>query len=413
MLAKDKRKITVVGDDYQSIYAFRGSDIRNILDFDKDFNDAEIIKLEQNYRSTKKIIEAANQIIQHNVNQRHKVLFTENPEGEKIKVYSGMNEYNEAAFVAQEIQSLKMQGIDYKDIAVLFRNNQKSAMIETLLNNEGVPNKVVSGMSFFQRREIKDVLYYLRFLLSTSDPLYLREVINIPKRGVGDASVDKMIDAADGKSFLDILNNPEGLKRVNEKAKDGIREFNKIIKKSLLRLENDSVSNVVQNLLDELDLINKHYFNEEKAKRRERQDNLNQFIVLIKEKEKQNPNITLSEFIEEMTLFPVEESDDSGYVQLMTMHASKGLEFKVVFLVGMDKETFPSKRANTEFELEEERRVAYVAFTRAKELLYLTFPEEIYVRGTSGFKEVKANQPSPYLKEFDRKLMSVITQRYI
>lgn len=384
------------------------------MGFNKDYPDAVEIKLEQNYRSTKKIIQAANEIIQNNENQRHKTLFTENEEGSNLKLYRASNEFNEAAFVAEEIEQMVVYGNhQYKDIAILFRNNSKSALFETAMNKNGIPNRVVSGQSFFQRREIKDILYYLRFLLDPNDPIFLREIVNVPKRGIGDTTINKIIELSAGKQIYDILENPSELKRINAKTKQGLEDFWKLIKQSRALMENGSLSVMVKKLLDELKLVETHYVNEERSKQRERKDNLDQFLILIREKEKIDPSMTLKDFIDEMVLFPVPEDDEEGYVKLMTMHASKGLEFPVVFIVGMDNDTFPSKRSVTEFDFEEERRLAYVAFTRAKESLYLTYPEEGYVRGSDGFKETRSNSPSPYIFEFDRKIMSEIRQRYI
>ena len=325
-----------------------------------------------------------------------------------------MNEYNESSFVAEEIEHLVSTGeYQYKDFAILFRNNRKSALMENALNGNLVPNKVVSGQSFFQRREIKDILYYLRFIMDPNDPVFLREIINVPKRGVGDTTIDKIVALSAEKKIYDILENPEDIKRMNEKTKTGINEFWKFIRKNRAMIGNESLSTVVKKMLDELNLVDKHYANEERSKRRERQENLDQLVVLIREKERKNPDLTLNEFIDEMILFPIPENEEEGYVKLMTMHASKGLEFPIVFIIGLDRDTFPSNRAVTEFDLEEERRLAYVAFTRAKELLYLTYPEETYIRGKNGMKETKSNSPSPYISEFDKKILSTIRQRYI
>lgn len=409
LLAKKTNKITVVGDDFQSIYAFRGSDIRNILDFDKDFPNTQVIKLEQNYRSTKKIIKAANQIIENNVNQKNKKLFTENENGENIVVVPAKNEFDEAEFIAEEIQKLnKVHNIPLNEITVLYRNNRKSALIENALNNYAIPNKVVSGMSFFDRREILDIVYYLKFLLNPNDPIYLREVINIPKRGIGDATVDKIIKAAAENSVLNILSDTSQLKRINQKTKSGLKEFHQLINKHNEMLSNKPLSDVVLSLVDELDLTNTHYFKEEMKKRYDRKENIEQLIVFIKEKEKVIKNLTLSAFLDEITLDPVEEDEEGNYVSLMTIHASKGLEFPVVFITGMNEGSFPNPRAEGEFELEEERRVCYVAFTRAKNKLYLTYPTKVYERKYSSFREPVDAQKSIYLDEFDKSITTTI-----
>lgn len=413
LLAQNHRNIAVVGDDYQGVYSWRGADIRNILYFDKDYPDAKIVKLEQNYRSTKTIIQAANEVISNNLNQRHKTLFTDNPIGEKIGLYRAFSEHNEAAFIANKIDELRRtKGYEYGDFAVLYRSNKKSGLIESMLNQQMVPNKVLSGMSFFDRSEIKDLIYYLRFIDSPNDPIFMQRIINIPKRSIGGTTIEKIINLSEEVPLFSILEDPKGLSRINQNTKKGISDFYKLIHKYYEMKKRVSVSQLLDSLIKELDLVKNVYFNDDRKKRKERDEAIEQFLVIAKEMDKQKTNLTLSTFIEELVLDPGAEESEEGYVKLMTMHASKGLEFPVVFLVGFDRFSFPSQQAKTSFELEEERRLCYVGITRAEYELFITYPDTLLVRNKSGFLEEKSVGISPFVEEFDNKLTKEIETNY-
>ena len=413
LLAAKHKNIAVVGDDWQSIFSWRGADIRNILSFDKDYPDAKVVKLEQNYRSTQTIIQAANELISNNLNQKDKTLFTKNKAGEKIKLYRAYSEHNEAAFIANKIKELReAAGYEYGDFAILYRSNRKSGLLESTLNQSNVPNKVLSGLSFFERSEIKDLIYYLRFISDPNDPIFMQRVINVPKRGIGGTTLDKIVNLSQSQPLLSILQDPKDLTRINQNTKKGISDFYKLINKYYEMSKRTSVSQLLESLVKELQLVKTVYFNDDKKKRKDREEAIEQFLVIAKEMDKKNSNLTLTTFIEELVLDPGSEESNEGYVKLMTMHGAKGLEFPVVFLVGWDKFTFPSQQARTEFEKEEERRLAYVGITRAEYDLYITYPDTLMVRSKTGFLEERSVGMSSFIGEFDSKLIKTLETTY-
>ncbi|MGF7535439.1 UvrD-helicase domain-containing protein [Bacillus mexicanus] len=413
LLASKHRNLAVVGDDYQGIFGWRGADIRGILSFDKEYPDAKIVKLEQNYRSTKRIIQAANEVISNNVNQKHKKLFTTNDIGEKINLYCAYSEHNEAAFVARKIEEMRRKkGYEYGDFAILYRSNKKSAIIESKLTQEMIPNKVLSGKSFFDRSEIKDLMYYLKFIDSPDDPIFMRRIINTPKRGIGDATVEKIQMLSQTFPLFSILGDPKDLNRVNQNTKLGLNDFYKLISKFYEMKKRTSVSKLIEALVKELDLVNTVYFSDDKKKRKDRSEAIEQFIVISKEMDKERENLTLNSFVEELLLDSSTKESEEGFVKLMTMHASKGLEFPVVFLIGFDSKSFPSLQSKTPNELEEERRLCYVGITRAKKELFITYSGTLMVRNKQGFLEEKNVGMSKFLNEFDFKLVDVIETGY-
>ena len=397
MLAEVNKNITVVGDNDQGIYSFRGADISNILNFEKDFTNTRIIKLEQNYRCTGNILKAANAIIKNNETKYEKKLWTENNEGSLPRVYSADNEYDEASFIVEQIERLKKEeNYKYSDFAVLYRMNTQSRAIEDILRREAIPYKMVGGLKFYERKEIKDIISYLRLAQNPSDNLSLTRIINEPKRGIGKTSLDQVEQLANHNeiSMYEVIKdaNLYGLNRVYLKS----REFVDLIEDARNKKDTMSVSEFIQYMLKKSGYV--------KALEEEnRSENLEEFLTVAMEFEKEEAENTLQDFLEGMTLSSdidnVEETEDS--VTLMTLHSAKGLEFPVVFLVGMEEGIFPGFRSIGEPEaIEEERRLCYVGVTRARENLFLTCSKMRTVFGSTS-----CNAPSRFLEEIPKELL--------
>ena len=403
MLASVNQNITVVGDNDQGIYSFRGADIKNILNFEKDFKGTKIIKLEQNYRCTGNILKAANSIIKNNETKYKKKLWTENDEGNLPKVYSADNEYDEASFIAEQIEHLKRsEKYKYSDFAVLYRMNTQSRVIEDILRREAIPYKIVGGLKFYERKEIKDIISYLRLVQNTSDNLSLARIINEPKRGIGKTSLDKIADLAiefETSQYEIIKNaNQYGLNRVFLNS----REFINLIEEARNKKDEMPVSEFIKYILKKSGYI-KALEDEKTIEAENRIDNLEEFLNVAVEFEKEEAENTLSDFLEGMTLSSdidnMEETEES--VTLMTLHSAKGLEFPVVFLVGMEEGIFPGFRSIGEpKEIEEERRLCYVGVTRAKENLFLTCSKMRTMFGSTS-----CNLPSRFLEEIPSNLL--------
>jgi DNA helicase-2/ATP-dependent DNA helicase PcrA len=397
LLASKYGNITVVGDNDQGIYSFRGADISNILNFEKDFPGTRIIKLEQNYRCTQNILNAANEVIKNNETKYEKTLWTKNEEGALPKVYRGTDEYDEANYIAEQINSLKRQEYyKYSDFAVLYRMNTQSRSIEDILRREDIPYKIVGGLKFYERKEIKDIIAYLRLIQNTSDNLSLTRIINEPKRGVGKTSLDKVaeLSEANGISMFEIIKNADkyGLGRVYANT----REFVETIEDLRNKKDNMKISDLVKQTLTQSGYT-KALELESTVEAENRIENLDEFLTVAIEFEEQVAENTLGDFLEGMALSSdldgLEETDDS--VTLMTLHSAKGLEFPVVFLVGMEEGIFPGyKSINEPQELEEERRLCYVGITRAKEKLHLTCARQRTIFGSTS-----CNNVSRFLKE--------------
>ncbi len=401
MLAEVHQNITVVGDNDQGIYSFRGADISNILNFEKDFKNTKIIKLEQNYRCTGNILKAANAIIKNNETKYEKKLWTQNDEGTLPKVYSADNEYDEASFIVDQISRLK-ENYKYSDFAVLYRMNTQSRAIEDILRREAIPYKMVGGLKFYERKEIKDIISYLRLAQNPSDNLSLIRVINEPKRGIGKTSLDQVEQMANHHetSMYEIIKdaNLYGLNRVYLKSRD----FIDLIEDARNKKDTMSVSELIQYMLKKSGYI-KALEDEKTIEAENRIENLEEFLTVAIEFEKEEAENTLQDFLEGMTLSSdidnVEETEDS--VTLMTLHSAKGLEFPVVFLVGMEEGIFPGYRAIGEPEaIEEERRLCYVGVTRAREKLFLTCSKMRTVFGSTS-----CNLPSRFLEEIPQELL--------
>ncbi len=420
MLCGKRRNICVVGDEDQSIYSWRGADIRNILDFEKIFPDVQVLKLEQNYRSSKTIIEAASHVIQKNTLRKGKQMWTANPEGDEIDIVECFNDKEEAEFVAQETAKLFNAGVSYKEMAVFYRSNAQARLIEDSLRKYKINYRVVGGVKFYERKEIKDMLSYMRLIINSKDSLALSRIINVPARGVGATSLRKLeIEAVNANSSLwDIIEKIVDSQRasgedfshikLSAKIKSSLSEFVTLISELRLLDENK----VKPSLIYEKVLHESGYHSFLKANKDyetlARLENLDELLNAITQFEESAEVPTLSGFLETITLDTSSEFDEaaipnSGEVSLMTVHGAKGLEFTHAFVVGAEENVFPSYRSvdGGESAMEEERRLFYVAMTRAMKKLYVTFAQ-----GRMLFGQVKFNGPSRFIDEIPEKLFT-------
>jgi len=378
-LANRFKNLCVVGDSDQSIYRWRGADIANILSFEKDYPDAKVILLEQNYRSTKRILLAANKVIENNVTRKAKNLWTENPEGNKLVYYRADSEQGEAQFVAGKIKELTREG-KYKlsDVAILYRTNAQSRVMEEVLLKSNIEYSIVGGTKFYDRKEIKDMLAYLRLIANNDDDISLQRIINVPKRGIGSSSVDKMADfaAMHDISIFEALNSVE-LLGLSPKITKGAREFRDLIKNYTQMQEFLSVTELVEEILDKSGY--REMLKAEKSiEAQSRLENLDELLSVTKNFEEASEDKSLVAFLTDLALVAdIDSLDEDGEktdsITLMTLHSAKGLEFPVVFLIGLEEGVFPHSRSlMEEVEMEEERRLAYVGITRAEQTLFLT-----------------------------------------
>lgn len=367
--------ITVVGDADQSIYSFRGADISNILNFEKDFKDADVIKLEQNYRSTDKILDTANVLIENNSERKDKNLWTDNKNGSK-PIYRSTNvESEEAKFVLDNIKELTYKGYDAKDFAILYRTNAQSRSFEEILMKNLINYKVIGGLKFYDRKEIKDLVSYLKIIVNPKDDLALKRIINEPKRGIGNKSIAEIesIASLHEISMLDLIRLDEFRPLLTDRLKKLADKFYMPLKDIFDNIEKYKIVDLINEVLDKsgyLKMLETSYSVEDRS----RIDNINEFISSAAEYEEENPDDTIFDYLENLSLLSdldkTEDKDNS--VSLMTMHAAKGLEFPIVFVVGLDEGLFPGKRSIDEGNVEEERRLFYVGITRAREKLFLT-----------------------------------------
>ena len=395
--------ITAVGDNDQGIYSFRGADITNILNFERDFPGTKIIKLEQNYRCTGNILKAANAVIKHNENKYEKNLWTENDEGQIPCIYCGEDEYDEGRYIVEQINHLRTEEYyKYSDFTVLYRMNTQSRAIEDILMREQIPYKVIGGLKFYERKEIKDIIAYLRLIHNTADNLSLRRIINEPKRGIGKTSLDKIQEISDktGISMYEIIKNAQEyeLNRVYLSSRDFINQIEELRNKK----DELKISDLIKETLKSTGYT-KALEQENSVEAETRIENLEEFLTVAIEFEEQSADNTLAEFLENITLSSdidnLEDQEDS--VTLMTLHSAKGLEFPVVFLVGMEEGIFPGYKSIGEpKELEEERRLFYVGITRAKQYLYLTCAKHRTIFGSTSY-----NQVSRFVKEIPEELL--------
>ena len=403
ILASKYKNITVVGDNDQGIYSFRGADISNILNFEKDFPGTKIIKLEQNYRCTGNILKAANSVISNNEVKYKKELWTQNEEGNLPKVYQAEDEYDEARYIVEQIEHLKREEYyKYNDFAVLYRMNTQSRAIEDILRRENIPYKIIGGLKFYERKEIKDIIAYLRLIQNTNDNLSLRRIINEPKRGIGKTSLDKIetISNETGIPMYEIIKraNEFGLNRVFLNS----REFINVIEELKAKKDDMNISDLIKEILRKSGYT-KALEDENTIEAENRIENLDEFLTVAIEFEEEEAENGLSQFLEGITLSSdIDDLDeDADYVTLMTLHSAKGLEFPVVFLVGMEEGIFPGYKSISEpKELEEERRLCYVGITRAKEYLFLTCSRQRTIFGSTSY-----NQVSRFLEEIPEELL--------
>ncbi|HGI4017013.1 TPA: DNA helicase PcrA [Streptococcus agalactiae] len=412
LLASRFKNICVVGDADQSIYGWRGADMQNILDFEKDYPQAKVVLLEENYRSTKKILQAANNVINHNKNRRPKKLWTQNDEGEQIVYHRANNEQEEAVFVASTIDNIiREQGKNFKDFAVLYRTNAQSRTIEEALLKSNIPYTMVGGTKFYSRKEIRDVIAYLNILANTSDNISFERIVNEPKRGVGPGTLEKIRSFAyeQNMSLLDASSNVM-MSPLKGKADQAVWDLANLILTLRSKLDSLTVTEITENLLDKtgyLEALQVQNTLESQA----RIENIEEFLSVTKNFD-DNPEITvegetgldrLSRFLNDLAL--IADTDDSATetaeVTLMTLHAAKGLEFPVVFLIGMEEGVFPLSRAIEDAdELEEERRLAYVGITRAEQILFLTNANTRTLFGKTSY-----NRPTRFIREIDDELI--------
>ena len=389
MISAKYKNICVVGDEAQSIYSWRGANYKNILNFEKDYKDAKVILLEQNYRSTKMILNAANSVIKNNINKKDKNLWTLNEEGEKIKYIKANDEKDEASYVTKEIKELKNKGVNLDDIAVLYRTNAQSRTIEEGFLNSNIPYRIVGAFAFYSRKEIKDLLAYLKLIYNTKDDISLLRIINYPKRGIGSKTVDNlsMESVLNGTSIFDTIKSGKEL------------EFKKQIEEMIDLSNNLSLTETIDMVLNKSG-IKKELESEHTLEADIRLENLNEFKSISKTFEEESGIASLEEFLNEVSLVSdvnEQKNDDTSKVTLMTIHAVKGLEFDYVFVIGMEENIFPHVNSSFEEEgLEEERRLCYVAITRAKKKLYL-----LNALKRTLFGKTSVNMPSRFISEID------------
>lgn len=394
LLARKHGNITAVGDNDQSIYSFRGANIENILNFENDFKGTKIIKLEQNYRCTSNILKAANAVIKHNEAKYKKELWTENEEGAVPEIYCGDDEYNEASYIVEKINHLKREEyFKNSDFAVLYRMNTQSRAIEDILRRENIPYKIIGGLKFYERKEIKDTIAYLRLIENSSDNLSFLRVINEPKRGIGKTSIEK-IQAIAQENNISMYETVKKAETYFPKIVGNVQPFVDAIEE--LKAQELSISELIKEVLNKTGYI-QSLKSEKTIEAETRIDNIEEFFTVAMEFEKESADKSLNEFLNSISLSSdtdnLEEQDDQ--VTLMTLHSAKGLEYPCIFLVGLEEGIFPSFRSTeTPKEIEEERRLFYVGITRAKQYLYLSLAKKRTIFGSTSY-----NQPSRFIKE--------------
>jgi len=411
LLGAMHENVCVVGDDAQSIYSFRGATIQNILQFQKDYDDVKVIKLEQNYRSTKNILHAANEIIKNNKGQIEKVLFTDNTEGETIKLVRTMTDNEEGKFVADSIQEQKLRNhFNNKDFAILYRTNAQSRAFEEALRKMGIPYTIYGGISFYQRKEIKDLVAYLRVIVNPKDEEALKRIINYPARGIGKTTIDKLVLAANENN----ISMWEVMLRAGEfgfraGTKEVLDQFVIMIKSFTSMLSKQNAYEVATHVGKQTSLV-KELFNDKSTEGVQRYENIQELLNSIKEwvespdnEEGELVDKSLSTYLQQITLLTDADNKDpdADTVKLMTIHAAKGLEFECVFAAGLEEMLFPNAMSvNTREELEEERRLFYVVITRAKKKLWVTYANTRY-----RFGSLVQNEPSRFIEEIPEKFL--------
>lgn len=410
LLAAEHRNICVVGDADQSIYGWRGADMRNIMNFEKDYPEATVILLEQNYRSTKNILAAANAVIENNLTRKKKELWTDNPTGDRITIYEGATEKNEASYIVREVERLHtMFHVKYGDIAVLYRTNAQSRNIEEAFYATGVPYAMVGSVRFYDRREIKDIIAYLRVIYNPRDTLSLLRIINVPRRGLGPTSIARMMETAEEYriSLFEVITDAQLLSmipKLSAKVKLALEEFAAMVFTFMGQLGTRPIHEIVEDVIETSGYV-AALEEEKKEDNRDRLENLREFISVAKNfddgaAEGENG---LADFLAQIALISdVDQTEQSdGTVTLMTFHAAKGLEFPAVFMAGMEEGLFPHSRTLLDdTEIEEERRTCYVGITRAERRLYLT-----YARQRTIYGRTEMSRPSRFLAEIPEELV--------
>ncbi|MCU5746200.1 DNA helicase PcrA [Staphylococcus sp. SQ8-PEA] len=408
MLAQKFKNLCVVGDSDQSIYGWRGADIQNILSFEEDYPEAKTIFLEQNYRSTKTILNAANEVIKNNTERKPKGLWTANAEGEKIHYYEAMTERDETEYVVKEIMQKRQNGKEYKDMAVLYRTNAQSRVLEETFMKANIPYVMVGGQKFYDRKEIKDLLSYLRIIANSNDDISLQRIINVPKRGIGPSSVDKIQQYAQQNdlSMFDALAEVDFI-GLSKKVTQECIKFYDLINNLIKEQEFLEISEIVEEVLTKSGyraMLEKS----QTIESRSRLENIDEFMSVPKNYEVETPleEQSLINFLTDLSLVAdIDEAEIENGVTLMTMHSAKGLEFPIVFIMGMEESIFPHIRAiksDDDHEMEEERRICYVALTRAEEELYLTHASSRMLYGHS-----QSNMVSRFLNEIPEGLLDM------
>ncbi len=401
MISAKYKNICVVGDDAQSIYSWRGANFKNILNFEKDYKNAKVILLEQNYRSTKTILNAANSVIKNNINKKDKNLWTDNSIGEKIKYVRTNDEKDEASYVTREIRNLVNNGVSLDDIAVLYRTNAQSRTIEEGFLNSNIPYKIVGAFAFYSRKEIKDLLAYLKLIYNTKDDVSLMRIINYPKRKIGAKTIENLsMDALlNGTSMFDVISSGKEL------------EFKKLILEMKEKSEVLSLTETIDMVLDKSG-IKSELESEHTLEADIRLENLNEFKSITKTFEEESGIASLEDFLNEVSLVSDvndQKNDNSPKVTLMTIHAVKGLEYKYVFVIGMEENIFPHiNSCEEDGGIEEERRLCYVAITRAKEKLYLVNALRRMLYG-----KTSVNMPSRFINEIDKDLIDAPEKKIV
>ena len=405
-LAGEKKNVCVVGDDDQSIYSFRGADIHNILNFENDYPNTNTLRLEQNYRSTKNILEAAWSVVQNNKERKAKKLWTENDEGELLTCYEAMDERDEAGFVGTKIEDWHAEGVDYKDFAIFYRTNAQSRIFEEALRAANIPYQIVGGLGFYDRMEIKDLMAYLRVMCNPRDSISLRRIINVPNRGIGATSLERLMNFADNQeiTLFEAVERVDEIETINNGIKTKIRRFAKIFDE----FEGDNLP--VKALEHVLEMTN--YLENFRAQRTieamNRVENIEELRNAVYEYEMTAEEPTLADYLENVALIADidtmetdDDTDETNIVTMMTLHSAKGLEFPFVFIVGMEEGYMPHQRAvNSEADLEEERRLCYVGITRAEEQLFLVHAQS---RRTWSGDEYRV--PSRFIEEISPNLI--------
>ncbi len=410
LLSEAHGNLCVVGDDDQSIYGWRGANIRNILDFEKDFNDCTVIKLEQNYRSTQIILDAANEVIANNSGRKRKKLWTDNKGGSKIVLIENDNEHEEAMNTAREITRLiDEESRSYKDFAVLYRINAQSRVLEEMFMREGIPYKIIGGQKFYDRKEIKDIIAYLRLIQNPADNVSLKRIINVPKRGIGDTTVDNAESIASqmGLSLFGTISNAQEIPGL-ARAANKLTSFVTMIEKLRTISKAVGIASLMDAVAQDTGIL-REYETENSVESLTRIENIKELKSVALEFEKISEDKSLEEFLAHISL--VSDIDnlegEQDYVVLMTMHSAKGLEFPVVFIPGMEEGVFPGYRAMTEGpdQLEEERRLCYVGITRAREKLYMSNAKFRTLFGNSSY-----NRPSRFISEIPEELVDNVSK---